>query len=116
MAGRGRPKGVKKTPGSGRAKGTPNKFSLAKKRAKEKAAKKIEAVIDDAYPHNAHALLVAVYKDPKNDLPIRLDAAKAAIGYEVPRLTAVDMKANVTVKSHEEALAELQLLAEASHG
>jgi len=116
MAGRGRPKGVKKTPGSGRAKGTPNKFTLAKKRAKEKAAKLVAAALPDAFEGDSHALLVAIYKDKTHDIGLRLDAAKAAIAYEIPRLSSVDMKANVTVQSHEEALAELEQMAKASHG
>ena len=116
MAGRGRPKGSKKPAGSGRKRGTPNKFTLAKKKAKEKAAKLVAAALPDAFEGDSHALLVAIYKDKTHDIGLRLDAAKAAIAYEKPRLSSVDMKANVTVQSHEEALAELEQLAEASHG
>ena len=40
---------------------------------------------------DAHAFLVAVYKNPKLDHHTRQDAAKAALPYEKPRLQAVKL-------------------------
>ena len=52
---------------------------------------KIEATLGaDAFQGDAHALLTAVYKDLSQPLGIRVEAAKAAIGYEKPRLSSVD--------------------------
>jgi hypothetical protein len=41
---------------------------------------------------DAHALLVSVYKDPSQPLDLRIDAAKAAIPFEKPRLSSFDGK------------------------
>jgi hypothetical protein len=72
----------------GRAKGTPNKRTLARKAAMQAAAAKIGGVIESAFEGDAHALLIAVYKNPEIPLNLRVDAAKAAVGYEKPRLNA----------------------------
>lgn len=61
-----------------------------------KVAQSIEAALPGAtFTGDSHALLMAIYKDPTNEMALRLDAAKAAIGYEKPRLSAVEMKAEV---------------------
>ena len=52
------------------------------------AAARLEGTIDGAFEGDAHTFLIAVYKDPGMPLNIRVDAAKAAIGYEKPRLNA----------------------------
>ena len=41
---------------------------------------------------DAHALLMYVYKDPARDLALRIDCAKAAISYEKPKLSPVQVK------------------------
>ncbi len=52
---------------------------------------KIAGVLgDDAFTGGAHDLLMAVYKDTTRPIEQRMDAAKAAIGYERPRLAAVN--------------------------
>jgi hypothetical protein len=51
-----------------------------------------DALGDQAFPGDAHALLMGVYKDQSQPVELRVQAAKAAIGYEKPRLTAVDSK------------------------
>jgi hypothetical protein len=87
----GRPKGRKK-PG-GRRRGTPNKRTVERERAVAAAAEQIAAVLgEDAFQGDAHALLMAVYKDPRQPAGLRLEAARAAIGYEKPRLAAVEAK------------------------
>ncbi len=48
------------------------------------AAASIAAALPAAFEGDAHALLMAVYKDPSVDLHVRLDAAKAAIRFEKP--------------------------------
>ena len=51
-----------------------------------------DALGAQAFPGDAHALLMGVYEDQSQPIELRLQAAKAAIGYEKPRLTAVDSK------------------------
>ena len=43
----------------------------------------------DAFTGDAHALLCMVYKDVDMPIEMRVDAAKAAIPYEKPRLAAI---------------------------
>ena len=75
----------------GRAKGTPNKRTAALEEATQRAAQVLaEELGEDAFPGDAHALLMAVYKDKRVDMPLRIEAAKAAAPYEKPRLNAVD--------------------------
>src|SRR5687767_9567326 len=70
----------------GRPKGSKNKRTVEREVAMQKAAQAITAAIPEAFEGDAHALLMATYKDTALPLPTRLDAAKAAIGYEKPRL------------------------------
>jgi len=60
----------------------------------EAAAQMIEQALPDAFKGDSHALLMSVYKDPTQPLPLRIDAAKAAIGYEKPKLAAVEHSGN----------------------
>jgi len=55
------------------------------------AAKAIGSAIEGAFEGDAHALLMTIYKDPKQDMDLRIEAAKAAIRYEKPALAAVDV-------------------------
>ncbi len=57
------------------------------------------------------ALFMDVLNDVEKDLPLRLEVAKAAAPYLHPRLEAIAFQGQVTHKSHEEALAELDALA-----
>jgi hypothetical protein len=77
----------------GRKRGVKNKRTVALERAQAVTAIKIEdALGPQAFPGDAHAFLMAVYKDEAQGIELRVQAAKAAIGYEKPRLTAVDSK------------------------
>ena len=55
----------------------------------------LDGILPDAFKGDAHAYLMAVYKDPAQSTKDRLGAAIAAISYEKPRLAAVEMKAEV---------------------
>src|SRR5215212_7891090 len=46
----------------------------------------------EAFEGDAHAFLVTVYKDPRMPLPLRIDAAKACLGFEKPKLAAIAVK------------------------
>ncbi len=76
----------------GRKKGTPNKRTAQRELRIREAAAAVASLIPGAFEGDSHALLMAIYKNPHNPIELRLDAAKAAIGYEKPRLAAVEHK------------------------
>jgi hypothetical protein len=77
----------------GRQRGTKNKRTVAAERAIADAAAKITGALGaDAFQGDAHALLMAVYKDTAQPIELRVLAARAAIGYEKPRLASFDAK------------------------
>jgi hypothetical protein len=66
---------------------------VERERAVAAAARRITAALgDEAFQGDAHAFLMAVYKDPRQPAELRLEAARAAIGFEKPRLAAVEAK------------------------
>ena len=81
-------KGRTKT--GGRQKGTLNQRPRA---LREAAREKIALALgEDAFDGLAIDFLQLIYRDSSQPLPLRLDAAKTAIGYETPRLNAVDAR------------------------
>ena len=77
----------------GRRRGVKNKRTMALERAQVETAVQIADVLGgQAFAGDAHALLMGVYKDQSQPVELRVQAAKAAVGYEKPRLTAVDSK------------------------
>lgn len=76
----------------GRQKGVPNKSTRERQEAMEAAQAAIAAVNPEAFQGDAHALLMAVYKDPAQEWNLRIDAAKAAIKFEKPALSSVEAK------------------------
>lgn len=89
----------------GRPPGARNRRTKAIEAAAEETAAKIAEAIDGAFEGDAHALLMTVYKNPLNEMALRIDAAKAAIRYERPALSSV--QASVGITNHEAALDEL---------
>jgi len=81
-------------PGAGRKPGTLNKTLVERQKALDEMAAKIGAVIPGAFTGDAHEFLMAVYKNPEMPLPVRVDAAKAAVGYEKPKLQAIEHSGN----------------------
>ncbi len=92
----------------GRKSGSPNKRKQQRAEAMQEAAQKIAAAILDAFEGDSHALLASIYKDPSQPIQLRLDAAKAAIAYERPRLAATELSGGLGIKTHDEWLAELE--------
>ena len=87
----GRLRGTPKT--GGRKAGTPNKRTLALRSATDSLAERIVAALgEDGFKGDAHALLVAVYKDGRQPIELRMQAAKAALPVEKPRLAAIETK------------------------
>lgn len=62
----------------------------------ERAAETIAAVIPGAFDGDAHALLMAVYRDPAQEWALRVQAASKAIGYEKPALSSVEAKVGLS--------------------
>jgi hypothetical protein len=91
----------------GRKKGTPNKRTEERAAAMKDAAEKIGAVIAGAFDGDSHALLMTIYKDPERPIELRMEAAKAAIAYEKPRLAAIEHSGEMNI-SHEDRLAALE--------
>lgn len=80
--------GVRTGKPRGRPKGARNKNSVDFEKALVEKSKKVDAIVDGAFEGDAHAYLMSLYKDPDMPIEKRLDAAKAALPYEKPRLAA----------------------------
>lgn len=83
------------SPPTGRRRGRPpgakNKRTQEREQKTAEAAAQIaEALGDEVFEGDAHALLMSVYKNAKADWNHRLDAAKAAIRYEKPALSSIE--------------------------
>ena len=77
----------------GRKKGTKNRRTKEIERALAATAETVNSALgDNAFPGDAHALLMAIYKDTRKPIELRVEAAKAANSYEKPRLSAVNSK------------------------
>ena len=84
-------------PNSGRPKGSHKKASVAQ----------VEAVVQQA-GMTPLEYLTSIFADPNQDEKLRIDAAKAAAPYVHAKLSNVEMNSNVTVRSHEEMIDELE--------
>jgi hypothetical protein len=73
----------------GRVKGTPNKRTAETKAAIQKVVAQFEATHPTAFDGDAVALMQLIYRDPSQDISLRLDAAKTAARFERPTLSAV---------------------------
>lgn len=85
--------------GRGRPPGAKNRRTEEREHQLAVMAEKLQDVIEDCFQGDAHALLMATYKDMKLDLAQRIDAAKAAIRYEKPALSTVDAIVDARVEA-----------------
>jgi hypothetical protein len=75
----------------GRQKGTKNKRTVELERQRAEAEKALHAALgDDLFEGDAHALLMAIYKNKKLPMDLRADCAKVAIRFEKPALASTD--------------------------
>jgi hypothetical protein len=79
----------------GRKPGSKNKRTAELEAATERAAKMISDALGEVFDGDAHAFLMAVYKDMGRPIETRIDAAKAAIRFEKPSLAALEAKTEV---------------------
>ena len=84
-------------PGSGRPKGTHTGAQLKSRLSPEQQARAAEAVRlanEDcgAFPGDAYALLVWIYRSADLPITLRMRAAETAIAYERPKLAQVEME------------------------
>lgn len=80
--------GVRTGKPRGRPKGARNKSSVAFERVLVEKSKRVEELVDGAFSGDAHIYLMSIYKDPDMPIDKRLDAAKAALPYEKPKLSS----------------------------
>jgi hypothetical protein len=96
----------------GRQKGTPNKRTKERERVMQETAAALDEILPESFKGDAHAYLMAVYKDKLMPVKDRLAAATAAIGYEKPKLAAVEHSGDIGNKSkYEHSDDELAALA-----
>ncbi|KMO30715.1 hypothetical protein VQ02_27515 [Methylobacterium variabile] len=85
----------------GRPKGAKSKHTREREAAVQAAAEALAEAIPEAFDGDAHALLMAVYKDPRHPIELRLDAAGKAIKFEKPALASVEAKVDQDVNIRE---------------
>lgn len=90
----------------GRPKGAKNKRTEAREQAMQEVSAAVAKTLEDAFEGDAHALLMAIYKDNLKPIELRIDAAKAAIRFEKPSLSSIE--ADVSLTGHEAALDALK--------
>ncbi|WP_156629642.1 hypothetical protein [Methylobacterium sp. Leaf85] len=103
-------------PGAGRPKGAKSKITREREEAMHRAAQTIAAVIPGAFDGDAHALLMAVYRDPTREWALRVQAASKAIQYEKPALSSVEAKVIATIQdaSEDDLDAQIRMMAVAA--
>jgi hypothetical protein len=79
----------------GRRPGSQNVRTRRREAAMREMAQAMADAIPDAFRGDAHMLLVAIYRDPRQPIELRLDAAKAAIRFEKPTLASTDVRATI---------------------
>lgn len=82
----------------GRKKGSRNRKVVAREQAVAEVV--TEALAENGFKGDAHAFLMAVYKNEAQPLVMRIDAAKAAISYEKPKLTSLEASIDATVGNY----------------
>src|SRR5262249_42041140 len=75
----------------GRQPGSLNLRTVERQEAIAAWAAELNEIIPDAFQGDAHALLMAIYKNPRVPPAVRLDAAGKALAYEKPRLASMEV-------------------------
>jgi hypothetical protein len=104
--------------GAGRPKGAESANTKARREAIKLAVAKFEATTPGVFDGDGVALMQLIYRDPNQDIALRLDAAKAAARFERPQLSAAIVKDITPLPSTPSAIdaAIAELLERASGG
>jgi hypothetical protein len=88
------------TKSGGRARGSKNKFTLAKEQVRAKAAQMMNETIPDAFKGDGVDFLQAIYKNPEFDFEVRMEAATRASQFERAKKTesTIEDKTNYVVR------------------
>jgi len=78
--------------GAGRPPGSRNPNTKAKREAIKAVVAQFEATTPNVFEGDAVALMQLIYRDPSQDMGLRLDAAKSAAKFERPTLAAIAMQ------------------------
>ena len=81
--------GIKTGNPRGRPKGSTSKVILARRTLAAKAGDRAARRINNPFDGDSHEFLASVYKDPMQPLMKRIEAAKAAIQFEKPKLGSI---------------------------
>jgi hypothetical protein len=77
----------------GRQRGTKNRRTIARERAQADIADRIARTLGpNAFEGDAHTLLRSIYMDIAQPMEMRLEAARACLPFERPRLAAVQAR------------------------
>jgi len=79
----------------GRKPGSKNRRTAKLEAATETAARTISEALGTAFDGDAHAFLMAVYKNEAYPVDVRIDAAKAAVRFEKPSLASLEAKTEI---------------------
>lgn len=79
----------------GRKPGSKNRRTAKLETAMAEAEAEISAALGEPFNGDAHALLMAIYKNPAQPIELRIDAAKAAIRFEKPSLASLEAKSEI---------------------
>ena len=93
----------------GRPPGSKSARTVEREKAMAEAAKAVEGTLPEAFTGDAHTLLMTVYKDLTKPIDLRVDAAKAAIRYEKPALSAVEAQVDLTGELAVKSMTDEQL-------
>lgn len=86
----------------GRPAGSKSTRTIEREREIAEVARVIESALDKPFKGDAHTLLMTIYKDESQPVERRLDAAKAAVAYEKPRLSSVEAKVDLGLSEMDE--------------
>lgn len=77
-------------PNAGRKPGSKSDKTVERLKKVEQVMKAVDDALPESFKGDAHAFLITVYKNTANPIKDRLAAATAAIGYEKPKLAAIE--------------------------
>ena len=83
--------GVRTGKPRGRPKGARNKKSVDFEKKLAAKARAIDRAVKGAFTGTSHDYLMGLYKDPDMPVETRMDAAKACLPYERPRLSSIEV-------------------------